>query len=223
MFSDKYFQKFKSLCAMADADSAMQIDELRRIILYRSNGLCPATMIVSKQDATFLSVKQMCTEETYAQVKRKGIFASQDMEGFAKKMRKTEVKMMSSLKSKCTLGSQKQIVDDLAEKYKDDCKEFRRNLLDSHVLDVVAIHFCRWDGSPRKSVVEIRDAICLYPTSPKKMLPLLKLLVKVALGAAFVGGVYTLGHAGGVDATKDKFAERLGMEREDMDYLDKNF
>lgn len=36
MFSDKYFHKFKSLCAMADADSAMQIDELRRIILYRS-------------------------------------------------------------------------------------------------------------------------------------------------------------------------------------------
>lgn len=101
------------------------------------------------------------------------------------------------------------MADELAEKYKDDCKEFRRSLLDSHVLDVVAIHFCRWDGSPRKSIAEIRDAVCLYPSSPKKMIPLLKLFLKVALGAAVVGGVYTVGFAGGVQTMKDKIAERF--------------
>ena len=86
------------------------------------------------------------------------------------------------------------------------------NKPDSHVLDVVAIHFCRWDGSPRKSVAEIRDAICLYPSSPKKMVPFLKMFVKVALAAGVVGGVYTLGYAGGRQSVVDEVSEITGID-----------
>lgn len=167
MFSNKYFNKFKSLCAMVNDDSStMRVDELRRIIMYRSTGLCPGTMIVSKDDGSFLSVNQMCNEETYAFVKQKGLFEVQDIEVFALKARQRETKMI--VKSKCAIGNKRQLLEELAEKYRDDCKAFRKSLFDNK-FNIVAIHVCRWDGSPRKSISEIRDAICLYPSSVSKM------------------------------------------------------
>lgn len=169
MFSNKYFNKFKSLCDMVvddDSSSTMQVDELRRIIMYRSTGLCPGTLIVSEDNGSFLSVKQMCNEQTYAFVKQKGLFEVQDIEVYALKARQTEAKMI--VNSKCAIGNKRQLLEELAEKHRDDCKAFRKSLFDNK-FDIVAIHVCRWDGSPRKSISEIRDAICLYPSSVSKM------------------------------------------------------
>lgn len=176
MFSDKYFDKFKSLCA--SDSSTMQIQDLRRIILFRSNGLCPARLIVSKSDGSYLSAKEMCNEDTYAIVKRKSMFQfPQDMEMFVEKARQTEIKLLSS--AKCALGSGPlSLLHDLMEIHKDDCKAFRKGLLESKDLNIVAIHVCRWDGSPRRSMSEIRDAICLFPSSPQQMNAFLKFFLK---------------------------------------------
>jgi len=178
MFSDKYFDKFKSLCA--SDSSTMQIQDLRRIILFRSNGLCPASLIASKSDGSYLSAKEMCNADTYAIVKRKSMFQfPQDMEMFVEKSRQTEIKLLSSGKVKCALGSGPlSLLHDRMEIYKDDCKAFRKSLLESKDLNIVAIHLCRWDGSPRKSISEIRDAICLYPSSPQQMNAFLKFFLK---------------------------------------------
>ena len=170
MSNDKYFDKFKSLCSAAGTDGdSMRIDELRRIILYRSNGVCPANMILSNDDGSFLPVKQVCNDKTYAVVKRKPFFQNKDMDVFADKARQTEVNMMATKNSKCAIGNRQQrVLDDLALRHQNDCKAFRKGLLASGV-DLVAIHVCRWDGTPRKSVAEIRSAICLYPSHPNKL------------------------------------------------------
>lgn len=181
MASDKYLQKFQSLCAMANDDSTtLQIDELRRIILHRSTGVCPATMIVSKEDGSLLSVKQMCTEDAYAFMSRKPLYDDQTMEVFAQTARKMELNMKPSNESKCVKGIQRELLEDLAQKYKDDCKAFRKSLVHFR-FNVVAVHICRWDGSPRKSVSEIRDAICLYPSTFSNMKLFLKGVLKVVL------------------------------------------
>jgi hypothetical protein len=171
MSSDKYFEKFKSLCSTGtDDDNSMRIDELRRIILYRSsNGACPANMILSKDDGSFLPVKQVCNDKTYAVVKKKAFFQIKDMDVFGDKARQTEVQMMATKNSKCVIGKRQQrVLDELVVRHQNDCKAFRKSVLASGV-DLVAIHVCRWDGSPRKSVAEIQNAICLYPSHPNKL------------------------------------------------------
>jgi hypothetical protein len=170
MSSDKYFEKFKSLCSTGtDDDNSMRIDELRRIILYRSNGACPANMILSKDDGSFLPVKQVCNDKTYAVVKKKVFFQIKDMDVFGDKARQTEVNMMATKNSKCVIGKRQQrVLDELVVRHQNDCKAFRKSVLASGV-DLVAIHVCRWDGSPRKSVAEIQNAICLYPSHPNKL------------------------------------------------------
>ncbi len=181
-FSDKYLEKFQNLCGLAADSPSIPIDTLRQIILFRSNGLCPASMIVSIQDGSFLTAKQMCNEDTYAFVKRKSVFKTDNLEQFAQKARHTEANLMSTREIKCAITtSQIRLVEDFVEKYKDDCKGFRKSLLDSSALNIVAIHVCRWDGSPRRSMAEIRDAICLYPSTPEQMKAFLSPFLKKML------------------------------------------
>ena len=170
--SDKYFEKFQSLCSERTDDDLMRIDELRRIVLYRSNGSCPANMVLSTDDGSFLPVKQVCNDKTYAIVKKRALFQIKDMDVFGDKARKTEVDMMATKNSKYFVSylknRQRAMLDELAVRHQSNCKSFRQSLLASGI-DLVAIHVCRWDGTPRQSVAEIQSAICLYPPRPNKL------------------------------------------------------
>lgn len=169
---DLYLQKFQSLCDGGDVDCNLQINHLRQIILFRSNGLCPAHLLISPADGVLLPCRQLCNKATYGCVKRKNLLESQNLQAFIEKSRQREVKLMSSRGggSKCAISvAQKKHLEGLAQTCKDDCKAFRRQLMQSNQLTIVAIHVCRWDGSPRKSISEIRDAICLYPSNPRRM------------------------------------------------------
>lgn len=179
--SDHYLQKFQSLCG--DTDCTMQINDLRQIILFRSNGLCPGRLLFSVDDGSLLSCRKLCNEATYGCVKRKNLLDSQiSLETFIEKSRQHEIQRMSSLRSlkDCAITeSQRVLLKDLLLSHDgNDCKTFRKRLSESKQLDIVAIHVCRWDGSPRKSVAEIVDAICIYPSSPQRM----NLVLKVVLG-----------------------------------------
>jgi hypothetical protein len=188
MLSDKISAKFQRLCDTLDTDTdARQIDQFRQIILFRSNGLCPAKHIVSSENGTFLSSKQLCDKSTYEScVKRKSIFEFKRLEGFLANARAQEVKMQSSQTSRCAITkTQEQHLSQLAETYKDDCQGFRTSLLtEPATVNVVAIHVCRWDGTPRKSVSEIQRAICMYPSSPQQMSFFLKVFLAFVVGAA---------------------------------------
>ena len=190
MLSDKISAKFQRLCDTLDTDTdARQIDQFRQIILFRSNGLCPAKHIVSSGNGTFLSSKQLCDKSTYEScVKRKSIFEFKRLEGFLANARAQEVKMQSSQTSRCVITKpQEQHLSRLAETYKDDCQGFRTSLLtEPATVNVVAIHVCRWDGTPRKSVSEIQRAICMYPSSPQQMNIFLKAFLAFVVGAATV-------------------------------------
>lgn len=177
---DHYCELFKDVCGISPDTSTLHIQQLRQFILARSNGLCPARLLVSNNDGSFLQTKHVCNEETYAFVKRKRIVDFQDFAEFVETARERKVKLISLKELKCAIESkQKQYVEELAEKYKDDRKAFRKRLLESNALhlNIVSIHVCRWDGSPRRSISEIRDAICLYPSSSQKMKVVLRFLL----------------------------------------------
>lgn len=187
MFSkDKYLDKYKSLCGLATDSDTLSIYSLRKLVLFRTIGLCPAGRIVSAHDGVFLTATQICNESTYALVKRKSVFDRHvDLEEFVENARQLEVKSIDSSGLKCALGNKQrqELLHQLAELHKDDCRAFRQSLLKSHALDIRAIHLCRWDGSPRKSISEIRDAICLYPTRSHEMKVVLKYILVIAATA----------------------------------------
>ena len=105
MFNDKVSAKFQRLCDTLDTDTgARQIDQFRQIVLFRSNGLCPAKHIVSSMNGTFLPSKQLCDNATYKScVKRKSIFEFKRLEGFLANARAQKVKMLSSPTSRCAI------------------------------------------------------------------------------------------------------------------------
>jgi hypothetical protein len=163
MDSERYLNEFKRVCAKADCD-VDDVDYLRKVILFRSNGLYPANMVVSS-DGTFQSCQQLCNEQNYDLVKRHNLFEL-PLYIHEETAWQHEVENILTSRHTCALGmTQKTHLRTLAENHT-TCRAFRKSLMESDQLDIVAIHFLRWDGTPRKSITEIQDAICLYPSTP---------------------------------------------------------
>lgn len=186
---DKIYYKFQALCGIPEgSDEPLYIGEIRQILLFRSSGLCPARLLVSMVDGSILSRKEICQPETLTWAKRKSWFDFRGFEKLKDETTKHESKFISSTSYKCSLSrSQADELRKMVAQCKGDCKAFRRQLLMSKNIETVSIHFFRWDGSPRASIAEIEKAICIYPSSPKRMNIFLKLFLGIVVGTIAYG------------------------------------
>ncbi len=174
--------QFYKRCQLAHGPGGDTIlaSPLRESLLFSTTGMCRARRILSMEDGSFLPAKEICNESTYALVKQKSIFELIDWKTFRENARRLEHVALTKLKRALEDNTRLQELNQLAETHKDDCKAFRKSLLESHVLGLRIIHVCRWDGTPRKSIAEIRDAICLYPANPLKFKGVVKYLLEKA-------------------------------------------
>ncbi len=181
MFDAKFAERFQFLCEwMYKKKKQDNTPYLRRTIVRGSNGLCPAKFLVSVDDGCIYPERDLCNKDTYAQVNGQHNLVDVH-DDLGDDTRELEVKWATF--TECAIGKpQAQYLAKLAETYKNDCNGFRKSLLKSKRVRVVAIHVCRWDGSPRTSVSEIQEAICLYPSTPARMDVVLRAFLKDMFG-----------------------------------------
>ena len=205
--------QFRQMCQDADVD--MNASGVRKILLFLTDGRCPASTFMAVNTGELLDKATVCrlasTSVMTGRMHNVGMFSG-PMETQVAAKQKNEV--FGSLK--CVAGPRlqgdMQAWQEEFEKTKNPVQHFRKRLAETLGPSLCGIHLFKWNGTPRSSMREIAFAVCHYEPTRKGM----RKAVKVALGTVgAVGAVAVVG--GGVvyykrrqDASKSPRSTRGG-------------
>lgn len=178
--SKTFLEKFQALC---DGQDNMTMDQARKIVLSVTEGLCPASLLVSSKGNPF-DMNSMC-KKTHALVAQNVPTWKYDLEENSTNLTVSESK---AIKEVCTKETTKEglMLQRIMETHR-TLPRFRKEILKTLGGEVKAIHFFHWDGSCRSSVDEIRWALCYYPSTKRRMDYTKKVLLSLLKKVACVG------------------------------------
>ena len=194
--TEKFVQRFRTLCQEADGDASMPVTvtTVRQLLLYKTEGMCPARFLVTR-GGNLMALREVCTSSVVEWIETQetsGMDKSWDLSSFVAQAMTGETKAVSEGSLPCVLGASllRQVV-----KTKDTNNSvlYRASLLrlfDEKKMALRAIHIFRWDGTPR-SASETEWAVCHYPIPSGKKRDygqMIRRLLYMA-GAATIGGL----------------------------------
>lgn len=153
-------QVFKNECS-----TKLSCAGVRRAILFQHNGLCDVRWFVNP-DGTARSMDDMCSLAEKSMYTRSWLqTTANELEERGKDWREAEEHKDNVVLSKAKKAKLDQLYASDAAK---SGVAFRKALMESKDLNVVAIHFFHWDGTCR-DVQSIYTAVLTIPSSHKAM------------------------------------------------------
>lgn len=182
-------EEFRTICRSLGESNEVTVTQARKILIGKTIGQCPATVLVDSQTGTIKTLKQLCEDPRIDSILSKYITWPVWMRDVNMLMkREEELKLMDPNASlPCLLLDMvKNEVRQYAAHFAsmNECPKFRAFLMHSTKIDVRAIHFFHWDGSPRKTTADIVWALCHYSSTDVR-----QIIKSLALGAGAVVAV----------------------------------
>lgn len=175
--------EFARLCASSPA-SEVTLANIRAIVLYQTQGLCPVHKLMDADNGTVLGVKAVCSA-TASDVKSRRSFWRNWRASMDQHVEKLMAQEHTTLPGKGMLSPLQMSTLDALITSK-SLAMFRLAILESTSppFDVRAIHFFRWDGTCRSSPEEIKKAMARYASTKKGMATAWKVVFGVAVAAS---------------------------------------
>lgn len=195
-----YLAEFELSCRTPTVDATAA----RAMVLFRSQGLCPAQCFVSATNGTCHPAAKTC-QNTVHIVRQRPKWKWKTpvpLSSFVQKMTIAEHKAMTTTPRRwCAAGSTNQkTVQRLRAQYGHRVAVFRHHVM-AHLPNVCGVHFFKWDGTPR-TAAEMEWALCYYSTRTQHVRRTVLILVSAALGIALLGGVGRLVYTATHDSPK---------------------
>lgn len=189
--------EFVRLCAMQPATD-MTLANIRKIVLYQSQGLCPVHKLVDVNDGSMRNAKSVCAATAEDVKSRRHFWRSwrTSMDQHVHKLMMREQTALS--KQRMLTALQMSRLEALIAKHHghQNLAAFRLAILESAspAFSVRAIHFFRWDGNCRSSPEEIQKAMMRYASTKQGMSLAWKVALGVTLAASVLAGVRSTRH-----------------------------
>lgn len=180
---NRHVSEMERICSFAPDQDGLNINDVRKILLYLSNGLAPYKVFADPQTGQLLNVSQVCANGLKS-VKKNTNTKFSDIEEYVGTMMAAKPFVKAELP--CILPKELRLeIEAMVQESQDDVARFRAKMLKQGV-DLRGIHLFNFDGSPRCSSSEIRWAVCHFPVSTGKMKKTMKILAIVAVFSALV-------------------------------------
>ena len=200
---DRYVQQMETLCTFSPNQGSLNVKDVRKIVLYLTQGLAPFHLLADPKTGQLLSATQVCAQATKT-IRKNTNTKFADIEEYVRVMMAAKSFVKAELPSVLPVELQRKI-QAMAQDTPDDVAAFRAQLVKKRV-DVRGVHLFNFDGSPRCSISEIRWAICHFPVSKGKLIQTLGL---IAVFGVFSGLVWVAMRTEDKEKIKEAVASTL--------------
>lgn len=184
--------EFVRLCAMQPATD-MTLANIRKIVLYQTQGLCPVHKLIDVNDGSMRNAKSVCAATAEDVKSRRQFWRSwrTSMDQHVHKLMMREQTALSKQRMLTALQMSRLEALIAAHHSHQNLAAFRLAILESAspAFSVRAIHFFRWDGNCRSSPEEIQRAMMRYASTKQGMSLAWKVALGVTLAASVLAGV----------------------------------